>query len=65
MGAQVGGISVPRKMVTVTVNQPNQETLTTLQKLTGQNFGFDERTWRLWWAAEKNTGVQAPVVKKH
>lgn len=64
MGAQVGGISVPRKIVTVTVNQPNQETLTTLQKLTGQNFGFDERTWRLWWAAEKNTGVQAPVVKK-
>jgi hypothetical protein len=52
----IGGINVPRKMVTVTVDQANQEALTTLQKLTGQNFGFDERTWRLWWAAEKNAG---------
>lgn len=49
-----GGIAIPRKTVVVTVNQPNQEALSTLQKLTGQNFGFDERTWKLWWAAEKN-----------
>ena len=60
----IGGAPVPRKVVTVTVNQPNQATLTTLQKLTAQNFGFDERTWRLWWAAEKNAGVSAPVVTK-
>lgn len=65
MAPPIGGApAVPRKMVTVTVNQPNQEVLTALQKLTGQNFGFDERTWRLWWAAEKNSGVDAPVVKK-
>lgn len=53
-----GGLPMQRKVVTVTVNQPNQESLTTLQKLTGQNFGFDERTWRLWWAAEKTTGTK-------
>jgi len=55
MAPPIGGApTVPRKMVIVTVNQPNQEVLSTLQKLTNQNFGFDERTWRLWWAAEKN-----------
>ena len=54
----VGGIPVQRKTVTVTVHQPNQEVLTTLQGLTGQNFGFDERTWRIWWASEKTTGVK-------
>jgi len=50
----IGGLKVPRKLVTVTVQQPNPDVLSTLQKLTDQNFGFDERTWRLWWAAEKN-----------
>ncbi|MDB5345968.1 MAG: hypothetical protein JWP89_4345 [Schlesneria sp.] len=66
MGPQVGGIQVPRKMVTVSVDQPNQEVLTTLQKLTGQNYGFDERTWRLWWAAEKSHGAGgAPVLKNN
>lgn len=52
-----GAPAIPRKTVVVTVNQPNQEVLSTLQKLTGQNFGFDERTWRLWWAADKNGGA--------
>ena len=31
-----------------------QEVLTALQKLTGQSFGYDERSWRLWLAAQKN-----------
>lgn len=66
MGPQIGGLQVPRKMVTISVNQPNQEVLSTLQKLTGQNHGFDERTWRLWWAAEKNQGAGgAPVLKNN
>ena len=59
----IGGGTMPRKTVVVTVNQPNQEALSTLQKLTGQNYGFDERTWRLWWAAEKNTGGGAHAKK--
>lgn len=63
MAPSEGGIPLQRKMVTVSVDQPNQEVLSTLQKLTAQNFGFDERTWRLWWAAEKNQGAQAPVLK--
>ena len=60
----IGGINVPKKTVSVTVNQANQDSLTTLQKLTGQNFGFDERTWRLWWAAEKNNSGVIPAAKK-
>ena len=30
------------------------EVLAALRKITGESFGFDERTWRLWWAAKKN-----------
>lgn len=46
------------RIITVTVEQQNVEVLGALQKLTGQDFGYDERTWRLWWAAEKNQGVK-------
>ena len=42
------------KQVTVRVNRENPEVLTALQTLTGENFGYDERTWGLWWAAKKN-----------
>lgn len=63
MAPPVGGTPIQRKTVVVTVHQPNQETLATLQKLTGQNFGFDERTWKLWWAAEKNTSGVVPHKK--
>jgi hypothetical protein len=30
----------------------NVDVLATLEALTGQNFGYDERTWKLWWAAD-------------
>ncbi len=59
----IGGVQIPRKTTVMTVNVPNHDTLTTLQKLTGQNFGFDERTWRLWWAAEKHA-ASGPNPKK-
>ena len=49
------------KVVTVTVNHQNAEVLTALQKLTGKNFGYDQRTWHLWWAAEKNQGGKGPL----
>ena len=45
-----------KKMVTVRVEHYNSEVLAALGKLTQQNFGYDKRTWSLWWAAEKNTG---------
>ncbi len=51
-----GSIQSKTKLVTVTVNHQNAEVLTALQKLTGKNFGYDKRTWHLWWAAEKNQG---------
>ncbi len=45
---------VRMKTITVAVNHENPEVLSALRKITGQSFGFDERTWRLWWAAKKN-----------
>lgn len=50
------GSSLPLKTVTVRVEHQNAEVLSALQKLTGQNFGYDERLWRLWWAAKKAEG---------
>ncbi len=51
--------TVKMRPVKVRVNTSNEEVLAALQKLTGQNFGYDERTWRLWYAAHKN---QAPAL---
>lgn len=44
------------RIIDVTVNHQNAEVLAALQKITGKNFGYDKRTWHLWWAAEKNQG---------
>ena len=46
----------PKKMVPVRIEHYNTEALAALGKLTQQNFGYDKRTWHLWWAAEKNSG---------
>ncbi|MEX0704478.1 MAG: HEAT repeat domain-containing protein [Planctomycetales bacterium] len=46
-------VPVRTKVVTVRVNQQNPEVLTALQRLAGQDFGYDARTWQLWWAAHK------------
>ena len=40
------------RQVKVNVQMPNPDVLAALEKLTGQSFGYDERTWKLWWAAE-------------
>ncbi|MDQ3330139.1 MAG: HEAT repeat domain-containing protein [Planctomycetota bacterium] len=45
---------VRTRLVTVTVNEENPEVLSALRTITGESFGFDERTWRLWWTAKKN-----------
>jgi hypothetical protein len=42
------------KTVMISVNHENPEVLAALRKITGESFGFDERTWRLWLAAKKN-----------
>jgi hypothetical protein len=57
---QLGGVIVnqpfqPQRTRTVTVRQSHQnpEVLEALKRITGENFGFNERTWKLWLAAEK------------
>lgn len=47
-----------KKLVTVRIEHYNAEALGALGKLTQQNFGYDKRTWQLWWAAEKNSGAK-------
>ncbi|HWL07930.1 MAG TPA: HEAT repeat domain-containing protein [Planctomicrobium sp.] len=39
--------------VTIVEEVKNPDVLTALEKLTGQDFGFNERNWHLWWAANK------------
>jgi hypothetical protein len=41
----------------------NQQVLDALAKLTGANFGFDERAWRYWHAQEKQSAeARQPLV---
>lgn len=51
-----------KKMVTVKYDHKNNEILAALQRITGEDFGFDERTWELWWNAKKN-GLVKPAPK--
>jgi hypothetical protein len=60
-GALPNGVSVVdttavvrTKVIPISVNQENPEVLAALRKITGETFGYDERTWRLWLAAKKN-----------
>jgi hypothetical protein len=52
---------VPRRYKRIRVNTQlqNPDVLAALEKLSGQHFDFDERTWRLWWAAEGQHGATA------
>lgn len=47
---------VTRKVAIVRVEHRNAEVLAALESLTDKDFGYDKRTWGLWWAAEKNQG---------
>jgi hypothetical protein len=40
------------RTVTIKGDVKNEAVLAALQKLTGQNFGFSEHDWRLWWAEQ-------------
>jgi hypothetical protein len=46
--------SRPMRKMVVRRDHQNNEVLTALQRITGKSFGFEERTWRLWWNAEKS-----------
>lgn len=45
--------ATPMKTVTVKIDVKNQPVLAALERLTGKNFGFNQRDWQLWWALEK------------
>ena len=42
------------KLVTVSYDHRNKEVLSLLRALTEEDFGYDERTWRMWYRAEKH-----------
>lgn len=42
------------RTVLVVRQHQNADVLSALQKLTSKDFGYDKRTWRLWWTAYKN-----------
>ncbi len=48
--------NVQSKWVVVQQDHQNADVLAALQKLTGEDFRYDERTWHLWWAAQKHAG---------
>ena len=50
------------RLITVQRDHKNREVLSALVKLTGQNFGYDERTWKLWWTAERNSAEKSPKI---
>ncbi len=41
----------------------NEAVLLALQKITQQNFGYNERLWRLWWASTQNQTGLIPVIQ--
>lgn len=46
--APLPGEELRRKTVTILRHEQNAEVLTALQKLTGENFGYNETAWRAW-----------------
>jgi hypothetical protein len=45
------------KTVVVRMEHQNAEVRAALQRLTKEDFGYDERLWQLWWAAKKHSGA--------
>ncbi len=52
----------PMRTVIIKREHRNQEVLVALQKITGRNFGYNERTWHLWANSQKKdqTGSNLP-----
>lgn len=44
------------RWIVVQQEQSNPQVLSALKQLTGEDFGYDERTWQLWWAAKLHEG---------
>lgn len=56
-GAEINYVPLPGSIQTHTVTirreERNPEVLEALMKLTGRDFGYDLRMWKLWWMAQK------------
>jgi len=54
-GATIIPDNIPRQMKVVNVTREfkNLPVLDALEKMTGNNLGFNERDWHLWWAVQK------------
>jgi hypothetical protein len=48
-----------QRTVVVTRQEENLEVLAALRKLTQEDFGYDERTWRLWWTSQRGSSKTA------
>ena len=53
------GVPQEYRTYKVQVQLPNEQVLLALRKITGQNLGYDERGWKLWWTAEGQQGAAA------
>lgn len=53
-GRSGGGLSMNKTPTIIRKNIANQPALDALIDMTGQNFDFDQRAWRLWYASRKN-----------
>ena len=51
------------RTVLVTRQFQNTEVLAALRKLTGEDFGYDKRTWNLWWTANRASVKSAAAPK--
>jgi len=61
-GGGGGGLAMNQKPKTITRYFQNQGVLDALVTITGENFGFDSRTWHTWYMNQKAKG--APVEAK-
>lgn len=44
------------RWIVVQQEHQNPQVLAALRQLTGEDFGYDERTWQLWWSAQQHAG---------
>ncbi len=51
------------RTVIVTRQEQNLEVLAALRKLTREDFGYDERTWRLWWTTQRASSKVQSIKK--
>ena len=51
---QVGGVPPRKKQVVIQRDEQNSMVHAALRKLTGQDYGYDERAWKGWWNASRS-----------